>query len=218
MIVIDDISITLNGLTILSHLSLRVHAGEKAVISGESGSGKSTLLRTLIGRHRPETGTLSIAGTRLVPENLRTIRSRIFYLPQEIVPLGDETVRDFLALPYTLAVNRGARFSKEKAEALFDTLRLKPHLMTSPLATLSGGERKRVGLVQAMLLGRPILLLDELTSSVDEDNREKLVDTVLGLKETTVSAVAHDAYFMARATRRLVLSNGHIEEQTHGRQ
>ncbi len=212
MIHIDDIVVELNGRTVLEDLSLMVAAKEKVVISGESGSGKTTLLRTLIGRHLPTKGQIAISKKPMVPEKLAAIRKLLYYLPQEITPLGGETVLDFLKMPFSLSVNRPNRFDADKCNALFEKLRLRSHVMAAKLGELSGGERKRVGLVQALLLDRPILLLDELTSSVDAENRGKLVDVVLSLNQTTVLAIAHDTSFIERVKRHVVLKAGRIEE------
>ena len=216
MIEIDGLTVELSGRTILQNCSLHVKENEKLAISGASGAGKSTLLKTLIGRHRPEKGKIVIDGTPLIAPNLNMIRSRLFYLPQSIQPLGDETGRDFLSMPFSLSVSRGRLFDKVRAETLFDTFGLKRHLMDSRLLEMSGGERKRLGLIQALLLDRPILLLDELTSSVDERNSEALVDAVLGLTDTTVVAITHDGALMERAERHVVLHNGHIEPGVGG--
>ena len=220
MLEVSGITVELDGRPVLSDLSLSVGRNDIVAVSGESGSGKSTFIKTLFGLHRPRTGTIVINGKTLTAENLASIRALLFYLPQDILPIGDETVREFLAMPFQLQVNKTRTFDDNRAKALLDALRLKSHLWETRLQNLSGGERKRVGLVQALLLRRPLLLLDELTSSVDERNRDALVDMVLGLEETTVIGVTHDVAFMGRASRHVVLWHGRITEgkdMTNGR-
>lgn len=212
MIQLENIDVALGGRSIIKHLDLHVKAHEKTVISGESGSGKSTLLQTLLGRYRPDQGSISIGGMPLRPENLTAIRETLFYLPQDVTALGDESVEDFLKAPLALAVNRTRKFDASRVASFFDLLGLRRDISTTNLANLSGGERKRMGLIQGLLLDRPLLILDELTSSVDEENREKLVELVLSLPRTTVLAIAHDSYFMERAERHLILKNGRLEE------
>lgn len=205
---VAGIEVTLGDRPILRNLHLCLRQNEKWVISGESGSGKSTLLKTLIGRVRPSRGRIAICGETLTAASLTAIRARMCYVPQEIQCLGDETCREFLAAPYALAVNREARFTLERAHALFDTVGLAHRLMEHRLRDLSGGERKRLGIVSALLLNRPILLMDEPTASVDEENRQKLGDAILGLRDTTLLAVSHDAGLVARAARTAVLEAG----------
>ena len=213
MIRLENLEVKLGGRTILNRLHLHVRAREKTVISGQSGSGKSTLLQTILGRYRPTQGEIAIDQLTFCTENLTAIRSKLFYLPQDIAVLGDETVSEFLEAPLCLAVNRGLRWDEGRVATLFDALGLRRQLISARMGNLSGGERKRVGLIQGLLLDRPILLLDELTSSVDEENRETLVRFVLSLTGTTVLAIAHDRYFIEHAERQLVLNDGRFDTE-----
>jgi len=216
MIALDSVTVELSGRTVLQDCSLWVARNEKVAVSGASGAGKSTVLRTLIGRHRPQSGRVVIDDKPLTIQNLSVIRSQLFYLPQDILGLGDETALEFLKMPFRLSVNRKRRFEKSRAASWFEALGLKPHLFESKLKEMSGGERKRLGMVLAALLERPIWILDELTSSVDEDTAKVLVDTVLGLRDTTVIAVTHDTTFMQRAGRHVIVRDGRIEDADGG--
>jgi len=198
---------------VLRRLCLSILKGEKAVLSGESGSGKSTLLRVLIGCQRLDTGEVLIDGAPLTPPNLAAIRSRMFYLPQDIRPIGEETVLEYLTAPFQYAVNRRRRFERDRALAAFDRLHLRPALLDSRFHELSGGERKRVGIVQYLCLARPIVLLDEPTAGVDEANRRIVLDALLGLSEVTMLAVTHDEELRQRASRRFALRDGAAVEE-----
>jgi putative ABC transport system ATP-binding protein len=213
MIVLEDISVSLDGSSVLRGLDLRVGQGEAAVITGESGSGKSTVLRTIIGENRPESGRVVIDGRPLLPENLTTIRRQVFYLPQDVFAIGDETSRDYLTGPFALAVNRERRFDEDRALQVFDALKLKHQMMDRPLKLLSGGERKRLGLALGVLLERPLILLDEPTASVDGENRTNMVDLILGISGATVLAVSHDAELNRRFDRVLNLVGGRLREE-----
>ncbi len=210
MIEIQDIVLDVGENTLLSGASLIVPAGAKVVLSGESGSGKTSLLKMVIGMVAPTRGSVVVGGLDLNEKNLPAIRERMFYLPQDVRAFGDETVREFIEVLFTLKVNRGKSFSQDAALALFDALRLKSGLFTQKLASLSGGERKRVALVRGLLLERPVLLLDEPTAGVDAENRQKLVDTILDLESTTVLAVTHDRRFMERACCHVELRDGSL--------
>jgi putative ABC transport system ATP-binding protein len=212
VIEMTGVTVALGDRDILRELDLALWERDKLMISGESGSGKSTLLKTLIGEHRPLRGDIAFDGKPLKAATLAAVRSRMCYLPQDIQFLGDETCRDFLAAPFSLAVNRQARFEPQRARELFDALGLKSHLMESRVRDLSGGERKRLGVVLALLLGRPLLLMDEPTSAVDEENRLRMLEVILEMPDTTVLAVTHDAELLSRATRRAALRDGRIEE------
>ena len=211
MIRINSITITLGGQTILKDLSLRVASGEKIALFGESGSGKSTLLKALIGMHIPQSGQISLGGMDFAPENLTKIRKQVFYLPQDITPQGDETVMEYLKTPFGLAVNKSTQFPKDQLNALFASLRLKESLFDQPLYALSGGERKRVGLLAGLLLNRSIFIADEPTAGVDPANRDVIGAMLFGGNDKTVLAVTHDEALLAMADRTIEMPSRRIE-------
>jgi len=210
MIRLEDIDLDLGGKPILRGVSASIEPGDKAVICGESGSGKTSLLKLLIGLHRPARGRLTIDGVELTRETARGLRARVFYMPQEVRPIGEETAREFIDLVFGFAVNRDRRPDEERLRALLERFRLGPQLLDARLSELSGGERQRIGLVRGLLLEREILLLDEVTSAVDEDNKRLIVEHLLGLDGTTVVAVTHDPLFISRAALQIELRRGEV--------
>lgn len=207
MIQIDSITVAVGSATILEKFSLCVSKGQKVAVFGESGAGKSTLLKTLIGMHIPQTGSIRIGDLAFVPENLPTIRKQVFYLPQDIVPHGEETVLDYLTYPFGLTVNKGILFREDRMEQLFSGMRLKPELVKQPFYKLSGGERKRVGLLLGLLLERPLMLLDEPTAGVDTRNRDSIADLLFADNNITVVAVTHDEALIARSDAQAEMTN-----------
>jgi len=212
MIDVINLDLDLDGKPILRSIDLHVDAGEKVVITGESGSGKTSLLRVLIGMHRPGTGRVSVFDLDLVPENLSRIRSRMFYMPQDVLAVGDETARGFIDMIFSFRATRSRTPSESDMISIFDAFGLGHGLLDSPMGTLSGGERQRVGLVRGLLLGRELLLLDEATSAVDAVNRKRIMNYLLKLKDTTIIAVTHDEVLIEGADRRITMQDGRITE------
>jgi len=209
-IALENVSLGFEDRAVLEDVSLQLPRGAKCALSGESGAGKTTLLRVLLGALRPVAGRVAIRGLELTPQNLPEIRSRLFYLPQEVRAQGDETVSEHLAVPFSLRVNRGLRYERGRAAQLLRGLRLAEGLLDHRLRDLSGGERRRVGLARGLLLERPVLLLDEATASVDAESRACIVDILLADPERTVLAVTHDGDFIARATKHVELVQGRL--------
>lgn len=203
VIQIDKITVTLDRQPILKDFDLQIKEGEKVAVLGASGAGKSTLLKALIGMHVPVRGSILIAGLPFTPKNLAAIRRRVFYLPQDIVPHEEETVQQYLQYPFGLAVNKNQHFPTEKMNELLEKLRLKSVLLAQPLYKLSGGERKRVGLLQGLLLARPLIFADEPTAGVDAANRELIGDLLFDNSDTTVVAVTHDDALIARSDKKV---------------
>jgi putative ABC transport system ATP-binding protein len=208
MIRVDQLDLEIDGKPILAGVSFEVAAGDKVALFGESGSGKTSLLKVLIGLHRPQRGRVEIGGLPLAREHLPAIRRQLFYMPQEVRPIGEETAEEFVDFIFSFAVSRADRPRREEVAELFERFRLKPELLGARMSTLSGGERQRLGLVRGLLLGRSILLLDEVTAAVDEQNKTLIVDHLLGLEGATLVAVTHDPGFIERADVRIEVDDG----------
>jgi ABC-type multidrug transport system ATPase subunit len=213
---VEDLELAPGRAPILSGVSFAAAAGELLVVRGESGSGKSSLLLALVGALRPRRGRIRIAGMPLDAAHAPAIRRRMFYMPQEVRAFERETGREFVARALELSVNRGLRRAPVCTPDLCAALGLDETLLDAPLASLSGGERQRLGLLRGLVLEREILLLDEVTSAVDERNRDAIVDLLLGLAGTTVLAVTHDPRFAEQADRVLAIEAGRLVEAAPG--
>ena len=196
-----ELTVELGGRAVLDRVSLAVAPGEKVVVRGESGSGKSTLLATLVGARRPARGEIRVFGDPLDRFHAPAIRRRTFYMPQEVRPTGEETGREFVDHLFGFAATRAARPSPERLREELAAFALDPRLLDARLATLSGGERQRLALVRGLLLERELMLLDEVTSAVDERGRDRIVERLLGLEGVALVAVSHDPELAARADR-----------------
>lgn len=192
MIQLQNVSVAYGGKVLLDELSLEVAPGRFVAIKGDSGSGKSTLLRVIVGQVRPRTGDIFVGGRPLVAEQLAEIRRTIVYVPQQPAALPGETAQHYLDAPFFFKVNRGASPTATRVTDLLLRLGLRSKLLEQELALLSGGERQRLALVRALLLERPVMLLDEPTSAIDAGNRGRVLEAISSLTGTTVLAVSHD--------------------------
>jgi putative ABC transport system ATP-binding protein len=197
-----NVSVSFEGRTLLRAFDLELGAGEKVVLAGRSGSGKTTLLRALLGFYVPDAGTVSIAGLELNADTVAAVRQRISWLPQQAEP-GADTVREALCLPLEFKRNHAsaANFKDARLQAVLQQVGLEAIDLESETSRLSGGEKQRLAIARALLLDRPLWLVDEPTSSLDAETKTMVMDCILGTAERTVLSVSHDTEFLARFDR-----------------
>ena len=191
---------------ILQPTALSIAPGELVAIIGESGSGKSTLLKALAGVTRPTEGTITVNG-----EPLANRLTDIGYLPQdEVVHAGLSVIE---ALDYAARLRLPHDTTDEEYDATVDRaleeLELREHGQTR-IGSLSGGQRKRVGLA-AELLNRPSLLfLDEPTTGLDPGLETRMMELLRGLAdhERAVVVVTHATKSLDLCSRIIVMGRG----------
>ncbi|WP_332686081.1 ATP-binding cassette domain-containing protein [Devosia sp.] len=195
--------------------SLAANAGEVTAISGVSGSGKSTLLDLLAGFLEPSTGQVTLDGQDLLP------------LPPEARPvsllLQSESLFEHLSAARNIALGLPAGASKAEARRLIAAALAEVGLEgvgEQRAATLSGGQKQRVALARTLLRARPVLLLDEPFSALDDETRAVIRDLVRTL------TVRHDWHTLlvshhvddveALASRRYILRDGRLSASEPG--
>ena len=188
---INNIEIVFDGRTLLQAFNLQVAQGEKVVLAGPSGCGKSTLLKCLLGFVVPHKGTILVNGKELDRESVWDIRRQIAYVTQE-PEFAPGTVEEALQLPFSYAANAALRDNLDRIPELLKCCNLPMAMLTKDIKTLSGGEKQRIALISAILLDRPIILLDEVTSALDKDNKEAVAHFFQEAHDKTVLSIAHD--------------------------
>ena len=162
-------------------------AGTLTVVTGRSGSGKSTLLHILGGLMKPVTGRVLMDAVDLyaMGEDARTrLRSRyIGIVPQRLMSLAALSVRENILLP-ALLTGEADRFAP-RADELMERLGIRKLASVTP-SELSGGEQRRVTIARALVMQPEILLADEPTGDLDEENTR----SVLSLLRETADADA----------------------------
>jgi putative ABC transport system ATP-binding protein len=211
---IANLTVQLAGRIILSGFSLRLQQGRKKTLVGPSGSGKSTILRCVLGFIQPAEGEVFIEGQTLTPQSAWSLRTRMAYVPQE-PDLGSGTVREILERPFSFRTNQHLRCHPDAIAALFERLLLPPHLLDKPVSFLSGGEKQRIALISALLLKRPILLLDEASSALDKAAKQAVLELLAADAQLSILSVSHDDEWIACSDSVIDLSSI-IPEGQHG--
>ncbi len=160
MLVVERLTVDIQGSRILRGISLRVEAGEVVCLVGRNGAGKTTALRTILGYRRPAGGRVLFKGRDLVGLPTHAIAALgVGFSPEESEVFGDLTVAENLALPtWTRPTARSAAERLERAYRLFPRLRA---YADRGGTQLSGGERKMLSVARALALDPDLLLLDE---------------------------------------------------------
>lgn len=208
----DRLAFAHPGAALRYEFSFAAAPGEITAISGQSGSGKSTLLDLVAGFLTPAGGALTLDGRNLLP------------LPPEQRPVSilfqSETLFDHLSAARNLALGLPSGMPAAEARAHIAAALAEvglPGIENQRAATLSGGEKQRVALARTLLRDRPVLLLDEPFSALDDSTRGTMRDLVRGLTERhgwiTLLVSHHADDIEALAARRYRLGDGHLVEQ-----
>lgn len=195
---------------ILEDINFTVDKGERVTIIGPSGSGKSTLLKLVGSLILPTKGEVLYAGKNIYDIKMTEYRQEVSYFFQNALLFG-ETVEDNLRYPYEI---RSETFNQTKAEEMLENLQLDKSILTKSINSISGGEKQRVALVRNLLYQPKVLLLDEITSSLDAENRAIVKEHLKKLQsqdDITVLMVTHNEKEIDHADRIIEVINGRIE-------
>ena len=225
---IQNSSVELKGVTkwyasaperrILEGLDLVVSAGERFAIVGPSGCGKSTLLNLLGTLDAPSEGQVIVDGivTSGLSENaIAKVRSEnIGFIFQMHHLLPQCTALENVLVPTLALANRpDPAAAADRARMLFERVGLADKLDSQP-GQLSGGERQRVAVVRALINSPKLLLADEPTGALDEDNAKRLMDLLVDLNESeglAMIVVTHDRAIAEAVGSIRTLNRGKLE-------
>ena len=167
---LDNLGLVSPEKVILEEISLSVEAGEHLTITGPSGSGKSSLLKLLAALVSPSSGRIVYQGRDLEDLDPVTYRKEVSYCFQQPVLFG-QTVWDNMVFPFEI---RHLPFDQERVLTALARLNLGHEFLEKPIKELSGGEKQRVALVRNLLFEPKVLLLDEVSSGLDEKTKTLL--------------------------------------------
>ncbi|MCA0960655.1 ABC-F family ATP-binding cassette domain-containing protein [Salipiger bermudensis] len=192
---LSDISLTFGGEPVFANLSLIVQPGDRVALVGRNGSGKSTLMKVMAGMVEPDTGS------RVVPAG-----TSVGYMEQEPDLSGFETLGEYAAqglgpaeMYLVEAAGEGLGFDPER-----------------PVATASGGERRRAALARLMAQDPDVMLLDEPTNHLDIAAIQWLEAELKRTRKAFV-LISHDRRFLEELTRAtLWIDRGAVRRQEQG--
>lgn len=199
MIDIENIKIAYGSQVVVRDFSMSVSTGEKVVLAGASGSGKSSILRSLLGFVVPDAGQISVDLSRLDEKTIWSVRRRMAYVGQE-PDLGEGSVQQVIDHCFSFKANHSLGKNLSRLSGLLEQFSLDESILAKDVSELSGGEKQRMALILALLLDRPVLLLDEISSAMDRQCTEATAD-YLRDSDKTVLLVTHDEALLGAADR-----------------
>ena len=199
----------------LENIDVHIPAGSTVAIVGPTGSGKTTLVRLLLRFYDPSNGSIKVDGIDVRNIKLSSLRKSIALVSQRVT-LFPESVRENIRYGNQNSTDKEIEQAAIIAEAMefIDTL---PNGFETKIGEggykLSGGQRQRLSIARAILKDAPILILDEATSSVDNETEAALQRSLAQISEgRTTLIIAHRLSTIRNADNIYVLENGKIIE------
>ena len=187
---------------VLEDIDLEILPGDYIAIQGPSGGGKTTLLKLLLGLNLPTDGTIELDGQRATPERWRSWRNEVGVVAQDDRLLSGTIADNIAGFDPDLDMKRVVA-AAIAAQVHADIMRGPMQYLTlvgDMGSTLSGGQRQRVLLARALYRKPKILILDEGTANLDEQNEALIADLIDGMPITRI-VVAHRPALLRRAKR-----------------
>ena len=200
--------------TVLDNVNFEIHPNELVVLNGASGAGKSTVVALMMGSEKPDSGTIEVDDVVVNEMDQKTLQ---FYRRK----LG-VVYQDYKLLPKK-TVFENVAFAMEVCEEPMDVIQQRVPEVLSKVglfafknrfpSQLSGGERQRLAIARALVHNPRLLIADEPTGNLDEENVRGIIDLFKKLHEegATILLTTHDPLILGLlACRTLNVKNGHI--------
>ena len=204
---IEEKTFTKSKLSILKGFSMQVEAGEKLAIVGESGVGKSSLLNILGLLDRDYRGEYYLFGEKTNGLDEKVLakwrNQRIGFVLQESAMIHSLTVEKNIQLPFLYMESKDRNSLLENFTQIVKEIEIESILQKKPL-DCSGGERARAVFARGILMKPEVLLADEPTSSLDTENKERIIHSLFEMNQkfgTTIITVTHDLDMAKRHDR-----------------
>ena len=208
------------GIPALNDVNIEIDSGEFVFIVGDSGSGKSTLIKLLLKELDPTEGTVSVNGHRLNKIKRRQIpkfRRNIGVVFQDFRLLKDRNVYENIAFAQRV-IGESNRAIKKNVPSMLSMVGLAAKYKSYP-KQLSGGEQQRVAIARALINQPKILLADEPTGNLDNNNAWEIMKLLeeINSKGTTVVVVTHNMDIVKQMNKRVItMQKGVVISDTTG--
>lgn len=204
-----------NDQAVIKNINFEILKGEKFGILGKSGAGKSSLVDLITGIHKPLKGSI-LSDQIDIQANLDSWFSKIGYVPQ-MTYLFDDTIKNNIAIgSETNNINENLLKEVIKKTELENLVNSLPKDLDTFIGErgqrLSGGEKQRIGIARALYRKPEILVLDESTSSLDNETEKKIMNIIDKLAgDLTIVIVSHRKNTVKNCNRVIYLDNGKIK-------
>lgn len=189
MIEIQKLSKSFGSKTLFQDFNLSIEQGEYVVFSGASGCGKTTLLNMIGSLENYDSGHILVDGLDIGnrKNQQKYLREKVGFLFQNFALMEDKTVME------NLEIVKKSNRSAVSIEEVLEKVGMEGS-QNSKVYTLSGGEQQRIALARLMIKKCDLILCDEPTGSLDRENGKKIMDLIMGMKQSgkTVILVTHD--------------------------
>lgn len=212
---LKNVSVKIGEASLLNNISVMVKKNDWVTIVGESGSGKSTLVNLVAGLLSPDNGEVLIDGKNLNTYNKNSFRQKIGYMTQDAV-LFNDTIFNNVTLwadrnEDTLTKFKKALTAAAALEFVAELEQKENTIVGQGGVMLSGGQRQRISLARELFKECPILILDEVTSSLDSETEREINNNLKMLKgKATVFLITHRVNQNNNINRTIMLEAGNI--------
>lgn len=208
----NEVNFYADGVHIIKDISGSFIKGKITTLVGPSGAGKSTLFRLCNGLISPTSGDIYINGEHILSYEPVNLRRNVGYALQDATMTAG-SVRENLALPHTL---NGKSLHADEAAELMELVGLEPSFLSKNAKDLSGGQRQKLSIARTLVNRPDILLLDEITSSLDRVSKqdiEELIQKINDQYKVTIIWITHNLeQAMTIGDYSWVLMNGELKE------
>ena len=207
------------NIDVFKNINFRVNKGEVVALTGNSGTGKSTLLKLIYGSYVISKGDVLISDINIRKSSPRDIlklrKNKLGYVSQFLrvvprVPTIDVVTEPLLDIGYE------KKIALKKAQEILERLNIPKNLWNLSPLTFSGGEQQRVNIARGFIHNYPYLLLDEPTASLDQNNKNVVLDLIekAKLNGSAIIGIFHDEAARNKvATREVNLENLWVNEK-----